>query len=118
MNSDPNLSQLRAQIKKVMIPLLIKIFELKLAAQQAKTPPSRLQKKQEESGEEIRAQLESLEQDLKVLHLWCISCQKQIEKALKETDPAEEQAPRHTTPSKAESHPAISNWLSKFLGKS
>ena len=87
-SSEPNLNQLRGQIKKVMIPLLIKIFELKLAAQQAKTPPSRLQKKIHESPEEILNQLDQVESDLKLLHLWCISCQKQIEKARNEAEEA------------------------------
>ena len=83
-HSDSNLNQLRAQIKKVMIPLLIRIFELKLAVQQSKTPPSRLQVKQQESTEEIASQLLTLQEDLKLLQLWCHSCQKQVERALNE----------------------------------
>ncbi len=102
MTSDPNLSQLRGQIKKVMIPLLIKIFELKLAAQQAKMPPSRLQKKQEESSEEILSQFKSLQEDLSLLQVWCASCQKQLEKALRETGAVEEEASSPTISSGGE----------------
>lgn len=83
--SDVHLSELKNQIKKVMIPLLIKIFELKLAAQQANTP-SRLYKKSSESPEEIRSKLQKLDADLQLLYLWVISCKKQIEKALDETE--------------------------------
>lgn len=83
--SDANLSELKNQIKKVMIPLLIKIFELKLAAQQSNIP-SRLLKKTTESPAEIRAKLQQLGEDLQLLHLWVISCKNQIEKALNETE--------------------------------
>lgn len=55
--TDANLGQLRQTIKNAMIPLLIKVFELKLAAQQAKMPPSRLNKKNFPSLENIQEQL-------------------------------------------------------------
>lgn len=124
-HADPNLGQLRAQIKKVMIPMLIKIFELKLAAQQASTPPSRLQKQQSESVTEILAQLSSLEEELKLLQLWCLSCQKQVERALGELAPKEETAqppsapPRftQTPPENPSDEQSSSNWLRKFLKK-
>jgi hypothetical protein len=131
--ADPNLKHLRGQIKKVMIPLLIKIFELKLAAQAAKTPPSRLQKKMHESPEEIFHQLDQIESDLKLLNLWCVSCQKQLEKAKKEIEEIGKPPQLHTseqTPNPAigksfseavrmpprEDTPTIS-WLKKFLQK-
>ena len=41
--NDPSLNQLRDQIKKVMIPLLIKTFQLKLELNQSLSLPSRLQ---------------------------------------------------------------------------
>ncbi len=40
--SDPSLIQLRDQIKKVMIPLLIKTFQFKLELSQSLSLPSRL----------------------------------------------------------------------------
>jgi hypothetical protein len=40
--SDGDFKELHEQIKRIMIPKLIRVFELKLAAQQAATPPSRL----------------------------------------------------------------------------
>jgi hypothetical protein len=83
---DANLGNLRETIKNAMIPLLIKVFELKLAAQQAKTPPSRLQKPPKESLDEIQQQLGFLLKDLDLLHMWCESSQKQVVKAMKEID--------------------------------
>jgi hypothetical protein len=118
-HNDPNLGQLRAQIKKVMIPLLIRIFELKLAAQQANTPPSRLQKKGNESVDEILSHLKDLEEELKLLQLWCHSCQKQVERALNEIVPSTCASTRFTQQA-PENHPneqSSSNWLSKFLKK-
>ena len=84
--SDPSLKDLREQIKKTMIPLLIRIFELKLAAQQAARPPSRLHKKLQQSPKEIRNTLQDLQEDLHHLNLWTVSAQKQIEKALNEAE--------------------------------
>jgi TolA-binding protein len=114
-SSEPNLHQLRGQIKKVMIPLLIKIFELKLAAQQAKTPPSRLQKKIHESPEEIQNQLDQIESDIKLLHLWCISCQKQIEKARKEAEEIGKPPQLHTASSEKTANPAIEKSFSEAV---
>ncbi len=117
-SQDPHLSQLRAQIKKVMIPLLIKIFEIKLAGKQAQSLPSRLQKKENTNIDELRAELLSLGEDIHLLHLWCISCQNQIEKALGElqtTDPSLiEKAPRLQGETSTTSHLL----LKKFLGQS
>ena len=114
ISPDANLSQLREQVKKVMIPLLIKIFELKLAAQQAKSPSSRLNKQSQESPKEIREQLLNLEEDIKLLHLWCQSCQKQIEKALNETEKVGETSLRNAASEKI-SHPAIEKSFSEAV---
>lgn len=110
---DPNLRQLRIQIKKVMIPLLIRIFELKLAAQQAHTPPSRLQKKQDESVDETLTHLKNLEEDLKLLQLWCHSCQKQVERALGEISPIS--SPKYSQKESSSEEQRPSNWINKFL---
>src|SRR5260221_3121203 len=81
--ADPTLGQLRDQIKKVMIPLLIKTFQFKLELAQSLSLPSRLQsQKNQRSPEDIIGQLKTLDHDLKVLHLWCQSCRSQIQKAL------------------------------------
>lgn len=83
MLNDPSLSQLRDQIKKVMIPLLIKTFQFKLELSQSLSLPSRLQsQKNQRSSEEIIEHLKTLDNDLKVLLLWCESCRSQIQKAL------------------------------------
>jgi hypothetical protein len=88
--SDPSLSQLRDQIKKVMIPLLIKTFQFKLELSQSLSLPSRLHShKNERSLKEIVEHLKTLDNDLKVLLLWCQSCRSQVQKAL--TAPEEEQ---------------------------
>jgi hypothetical protein len=83
---DHNSNELREQIKNGMLRILIETFELKLSAQQAKNPPCRLQKKAEEPAEVALSRLYDLEQDLKALQLWCQSCQKQLEKAIKEVE--------------------------------
>ncbi len=88
--SDPLLRELRGTINKTMIPLLIKIFELKLAMQQAHHPPSRLHKKAQQTPEEIAAELISLRKDLRLLSLWVEGADKQIERAL---STAEEKQP-------------------------
>ncbi len=84
--SDADLSQLREQIKKIMIPKLIRVFELKLAAQQASMPPSRLLGNTPDKNkiEEILGQLTSLKDDIQLLELWCKSCHKQVDRALEE----------------------------------
>ena len=85
---DAALNQLREEIKKVMLPLLIRVFELKQAS--AQQLPSRLQKTVEVSHEEIRKELTILQEDLHRLSLWCKSSQNQVNKALREIDPADD----------------------------
>ena len=96
---DPALGQLRDQIKKVMIPLLIKTFQYKLELNQSMSAPSRLQsQKNQRSPDEIIEHLKTLDADLKVLLLWCQSCHSQIQKAL--SPPEEEQInPLNAVPS-------------------
>lgn len=93
--SDSALNTLRDQIKKTMIPLLIKVFQLKLELNQSISLPSRLQPKSTEPPEAILAQLQSLDEDLKLLMLWCESSRHQIAKAL--TVSEEETSPIKTT---------------------
>ncbi|NGX45268.1 MAG: hypothetical protein K940chlam2_00413 [Chlamydiae bacterium] len=119
--SDPSLKDLRERIKKAMIPLLIRVFELKLAANQAARPPSRLQKKSQQGPEEIRAVLKGLQEDLHHLSVWTVSAQKQIEKALNESEekPLEEPKERvySTTPTeegkKIPSIARLKKWIRK-----
>ncbi len=83
---DSGLQQLQGQIKNIMIPLLIRIFQLRLEVQQAASPPSRLQNTQSNSSlEELTQKLSQLNQDLKLLQSWNQSCQLQIEKVLQES---------------------------------
>ena len=84
--SDADFKELREQIKRIMIPKLIRVFELKLAAQQAATPPSRITGLRPDANKllEIRTELDKLHEDLKLLYLWCESCQKQVAKANEE----------------------------------
>lgn len=83
---DPQLSELKDKIKQVMIPLMIRVFELKLTTQLVNCPTSRLINKPEQPTDEIRLQLEQLKEDLKLLLLWVQSCQKQVDKTLAETE--------------------------------
>ncbi len=78
---DSELSQLKKQTKDVMIPLLIKIFQIRLEAQQLKEPPSRLASdKNKSSLEDLQKQLLILDNDLKLQLQWIQSCRTQIEK--------------------------------------
>ena len=85
--SDPGLAILREQVKNIMIPLLIKVFHIKLQVQQASSPPSRLQAREpEEKVKELIFQLDKLDEDLKLMISWCQSCRKQVNKVLSEAD--------------------------------
>lgn len=111
---DPSLKQLRDQIKKVMIPLLIRTFQLKLEMSQALSLPSRLQSnKREVASEEITSQLKQLSQDLNLLISWCQSCHRQIEKALYPSE--EEQKTAITPPLENIPNPAIARSFSNAL---
>lgn len=106
---DSALSQLREKIKEVMLPLLIRVFELKQAA--AHQLPSRLQKTVDVSHEEIRSELMVLQEDLHRLSLWCSSSQNQIKKALREIDPPETPpAPTPAAPKPSEWRQTIRSW--------
>ncbi len=111
---DLSLNQLRDHIKKVMIPLLIKSFQLKLELSQAISLPSRLQPvKQKHSSEEIIAQLKQLDKDLQVLLLWCQSCRNQIQKALVLPEEEMKSVLASTPPSSA--NPAVSKSFSEAV---
>lgn len=86
--SDADLKDLREQIKRIIIPKLIRVFELKLAAQQIASPPSRLTAPRQSTTKfaEIRSELVKLSEDLQLLQIWCESCQKQIARASEEVD--------------------------------
>lgn len=112
--NDPSLIQLRDQIKRVMIPLLIKTFQFKLELNQALSLPSRLHsQKNQRSPEEIIEQLKILDNDLKMLFLWCQSCRSQIQKAL--MVPEEEPKNSVSSPSSASSNPAVSKSFSEAV---
>jgi len=112
--TDLSLLQLRDQIKKIMIPLLIKTFQLKQELSQSISSPSRLQsKKHTRSEEEITEQLQKLDDDLKVLLLWCQSCQSQVQKALAVLE--EEQKPVASASPDATAHPGASKSFSEIV---
>jgi len=114
MLGDPSLSQLRDQIKKVMIPLLIKTFQFKLELSQSLSLPSRLQnQKNLRSPEEIIEHLKTLDNDLKVLLLWCQSCRSQIQKALNVSE--EEQKNSVTTSVPAAPNTTVSKSFSEAV---
>jgi hypothetical protein len=110
---DQSLTQLRDHIKKVMIPLLIKSFQLKLELSQAISLPSRLQPvKQKQSSEEIIEQLKQLDKDLQVLMLWCQSCRNQIQKAIVLP---EEEMKSVLAASASSAHPAVTKSFSEAV---
>ncbi|MGL5263129.1 MAG: hypothetical protein ACRDAI_00895 [Candidatus Rhabdochlamydia sp.] len=67
---DPSLIQLREQIKNVMLPLLLKVFQLKIHPSTEDHEESSVQK------------LKLLDKDIKTLMLWCQTCIKQMQEAL------------------------------------
>lgn len=105
---DPGLSQLQGQIKNVMIPLLIKVFQLRLEVQQATSPPSRLQNsKPKVELEDLVAQLNRMNEDLKLLHIWNQSCQTQIAKVLQEAKDGHGSSLGNSIKPDYKSHPAV-----------
>ena len=114
---DLSLNQLRDHIKRVMIPLLIKSFQLKLELSQAISLPSRLQAaRQKQSSEEIISQLKQLDKDLQVLVLWCQSCRNQVQKSL--VLPEEENKSLATPQMTSIANPAVSKSFSEAIGGS
>lgn len=110
--SDPSLGSLRDHIKKVMIPMLIKIFQLKLELNQSISLPSRLQPKSKESPEQIMAQLKNLDEDLHLLRQWCESARNQIAKAM---SVCEEEQRSTTTTTSSTPHPSVAKSFSDAL---
>lgn len=76
---DPSLTQLREQIKNIMLPLLLKIFQLKIHINKEimlDTPSIT------SDGESTIHKLKLLDKDIKTLMMWCQACVKQIQEAL------------------------------------
>ena len=116
--AEPSLSGLRDQIKKIMIPMLIKIFQLKVDLSQSVSVPSRLQNsKKTQSTEEILDHLKRLDEDLNLLILWCQSCRNQVGKAL--SAPEEEHKQRlSATACESAQHSAVAKSFSEALSAS
>ena len=86
---ESGLKNLREQVKNVMIPLLIQIFQMRLKAQEMTSPPSRLQSKEpEDKIDELRSQLLALDEDLQMMMAWLESSRSHIDKVLAEIDSA------------------------------
>lgn len=95
---DPSLQQLREETKKVMIPLLIKVFHARQEVQQLSAPPSRLSaNKPVKSREELMTRLKSLHEELKKQELWIQSAQGQIDKVLSELENPTQPLGAHVT---------------------
>lgn len=76
---DPSLTQLREQIKNVMLPLLLKVFQLKIHVNKETTIDTQINT---EDNEESNIQkLKLLDKDIKTLMLWCQTCIKQMQEA-------------------------------------
>ena len=115
--NDPGILQLREQTKNVMIPLLIKVFQMRLEAQQLSAPPSRLTvTKSNSSLEDLAKKLTTLNEDLKKQELWIQSSRVQIEKVLSEL-----KEPTHSLEAHIKTvseNPAIGNSFRKAIQKS
>ena len=94
--------------------MLIKIFQLKLELSQSISLPSRLQPKSKESPENISSQLKNLDEDLKLLSLWCDSSRNQIAKALKVSE-EEQKSATQATADDPSAHPSVSKSFSDAL---
>ena len=113
--SDPGLSQLRKQIKNIMIPLLIKVFHLRLEVQQTKAPPSRLHSKEPKPAlTELIDQLKKLDEDLAILQGWSQSCRSQIEKVLSEAEQGS-QPPTNHIQAEGKGNPAVEKSFQKAV---
>ena len=89
--TDRGLIQLREHTKNVMLPLLIKAFQLRSEAEKLQDAPSRLYGVQpKRSISEITNQLIELEKDLKLQQIWIESSRSQIEKILIEIEKQKE----------------------------
>ena len=114
---DPGLSELREQTKNVMVPILIKAFQLKSEAGELAEPPSRLYSiKPKGSLKEVISQLTSLEEDLKLQQLWIESSRHQIGKILTEIqeDPKPQQDKKKSS---LKPKFSLKSWWKKKLGK-
>jgi hypothetical protein len=111
---DSGLKTLREQVKNVMIPLLINIFQMKLRAQEMSRPPSRLQSKEPKiKMDELRSQLTLLDDDLKMTMGWLESARHQISKVMDEMD--SEQPPHRLIRSGFSSSPSIQKSFSDAM---
>jgi hypothetical protein len=92
--AEPSLASLREQVKNVMIPLLIRIFHLKIEAQHSLALPSRLTVRgKEKDSQEILKELQKIDEDLKVMITWCQSTRGQLLKAIKELSESNKSTP-------------------------
>ena len=83
---DPNLSHLQEQIKTAMMRVLVDVFGHVDEAQQAMSPPTRLQMQTELSARDAREKLVRLQEDLQMVEQWNTACLTQVKKALQEID--------------------------------
>lgn len=106
--ADPGLSQLHDQTKNVMIPLLIKAFQLRSEASQLQDPPSRLRSIQtNRTLSEIISQLSTLDKDLELQQIWIESSRAQIKKILTEIETRKNSSPMPQLKVSPSTHPAI-----------
>lgn len=106
--ADPGLSQLHEQTKNVMIPLLIKAFQLRSEAAQLQDPPSRLRALQtNRTLSDIISQLSALDKDLKIQQIWIETSRAQIEKILTEIEERKSSSPMPQLQVSPSTHPAI-----------
>ena len=106
---EPSLNQLRSHIKKITIPLLIKLFHSQLDL----IPSSKPKEEKNFVNQEFYEQLKTLDEDLQNLQQWCQSCRDQLHKAL--SLPEEELKNRVATSSHSESGSSITKSFTHAL---
>jgi hypothetical protein len=78
---DSSLTQLREQIKNVMLPLLLKVFQLKIHINKEIMLDALPITEGGDEGSTVH-KLKLLDKDIKTLMMWCQACIKQIQEAL------------------------------------
>lgn len=82
-------TSLHEQLNLQMVPRLIKIFKLREALQEARSPPTRLQNESGISIQAVKDELLEIEKDLHVAKSWIETCLTQARRALEEVRESE-----------------------------
>ncbi len=82
---NPEINALKNKIKEVMTSVLTDVFQSNIDLQEAQTHSRLYEPKNKKTPQQIQQELESLEEALKRLDLFCQTARKQLEKAIDKT---------------------------------